>query len=92
MRAPITSPQGANPRWSLDFVSDVLADGRRFRVLVISTCPAFDPYGGAALLNVASRLRGWGAAFVGGLHRSRNYRRISRARLAGLGLPGVCIA
>jgi putative transposase len=28
-------PQGANQRWSLDFVSDVLADGRRFRVLVI---------------------------------------------------------
>ena len=26
---------GANQRWSLDFVSDVLADGRRFRVLVI---------------------------------------------------------
>jgi putative transposase len=34
-RAPITLPQGANQRWSLDFVSDVLADGRRFRVLVI---------------------------------------------------------
>lgn len=27
-------PQGANQRSSLDFVSDVLADGRRFRVLV----------------------------------------------------------
>ena len=66
MRAAITLPQGAKPRWSLDFVSDVLADGRRFRVLVISTCPAFDPCGGAALLNVAGRLRGWGAAFVGG--------------------------
>jgi putative transposase len=25
----------ANERWSLDFVSDVLADGRRFRVLVV---------------------------------------------------------
>jgi putative transposase len=34
-RAPMTLPQGANQRWSLDFVSDVLADGRRFRVLVI---------------------------------------------------------
>ena len=31
----MTLPQGANQRWSLDFVSDVLADGRRFRVLVI---------------------------------------------------------
>jgi putative transposase len=28
-------PQQANQRWSLDFVSDVLADRRRFRVLVI---------------------------------------------------------
>ena len=26
-------PQEANQRWSLDFVSDALADGRRFRVL-----------------------------------------------------------
>ena len=34
-RAPMTLPQGANQRWSLDFVADVLADGRRFRVLVI---------------------------------------------------------
>jgi putative transposase len=34
-RAPMTLPQGANQRWSLDFVSDVLADGRRFRVLVV---------------------------------------------------------
>ena len=33
-RAPMTLPQGPNQRWSLDFVSDVLADGRRFRVLV----------------------------------------------------------
>ena len=34
-RAPMTLPQGVNQRWSLDFVADVLADGRRFRVLVI---------------------------------------------------------
>lgn len=45
MRAPMTLPQGPNQRWSLDFVSDVLADGRRFRVLVIvddfsRECPA----------------------------------------------------
>ncbi len=26
-------PQGPNQRWSLDFVSDALEDGRRFRVL-----------------------------------------------------------
>ena len=34
-RAPMTLPQGPNQRWSLDFVSDTLADGRRFRVLVV---------------------------------------------------------
>ena len=34
-RAPMTLPQGPNQRWSLDFVSDVLADGRRFRTLVV---------------------------------------------------------
>jgi hypothetical protein len=35
MCAPITLPQRANQRWSLDFVSDALADGRRFGLLVI---------------------------------------------------------
>jgi putative transposase len=34
-RAPMALPQGANQRWSLDFVADTLADGRRFRVLCI---------------------------------------------------------
>lgn len=34
-RAPMTIPQGANQRWSLDFVSDAIADGRRFRVLCV---------------------------------------------------------
>jgi len=29
-RAPIALPQAANHRWSLDFASDALADGRRF--------------------------------------------------------------
>jgi len=32
-RRPMTIPQGRNQRWSLDFVSDVLNDGRRFRIL-----------------------------------------------------------
>ena len=30
-RAPMTVPQGANQRWSLDFVSDTLSCGRRIR-------------------------------------------------------------
>ena len=34
-RAPAAVPQDRNHRWSLDFVSDTFADGRRFRVLAI---------------------------------------------------------
>lgn len=34
-RAPMALPQAWNHRWSLDFVSDALSDGRRFRVLAI---------------------------------------------------------
>jgi putative transposase len=34
-RAPLSVPEGRNQRWSLDFVSDALRDGRRFRVLAI---------------------------------------------------------
>ena len=35
LRAPIALPSGPNERWSLDFVSDSLTDGRRFRVLAV---------------------------------------------------------
>ena len=34
-RAPMVLPRGPNQRWSLDFVSDALADGRRFRILAV---------------------------------------------------------
>jgi putative transposase len=34
-RRPMTVPQDRNQRWSLDFVSDALVDGRRFRILAI---------------------------------------------------------
>jgi putative transposase len=34
-RAPMVLPQGPNQRWSLDFLSDAFADGRRFRILAI---------------------------------------------------------
>lgn len=34
-RAPMTVPQGANQRWSLDFVSDQFGSGRRFRILTV---------------------------------------------------------
>lgn len=35
MRAPMPVPAAANARWSLDFAADVLADGRRLRILCV---------------------------------------------------------
>jgi putative transposase len=34
-RSPILAPAGPNERWSMDFVSDALGDGRKFRALTI---------------------------------------------------------
>jgi putative transposase len=34
-RTQLAIPQGANQRWSLDFLSDAFADGRRFRILAV---------------------------------------------------------
>ena len=34
-RAPMTLPQGPNQRWSLDFASETLTDGRRFRTVTM---------------------------------------------------------
>ena len=34
-RAPLVLPEGPNQRWSLDFLSDTLNDGRRFRILAV---------------------------------------------------------
>jgi putative transposase len=44
-RAPITIPEMANDRWSIDFAADQLIDGRRLRILVVlddctRECPA----------------------------------------------------
>jgi putative transposase len=34
-RAPMALPQGPNQRWSMDFLSDAMIDGRRFRILAV---------------------------------------------------------
>ena len=34
-RRPMEAPVAANQRWSLDFVSDQMTDGRRFRILTV---------------------------------------------------------
>lgn len=46
-RVPLTTPVGRNERWSMDFVSDALGDGRKFRALTIvddftRECPAIE--------------------------------------------------
>jgi putative transposase len=46
-RRPLNKPTGPNQRWSMDFVHDCLADGRRIRVLTIvddftRECPAME--------------------------------------------------
>ena len=46
-RTPVAPPCAANERWSMDFVSDALADGRKFRSLtlvddVTRECPAIE--------------------------------------------------
>jgi len=35
-RAPLSVPSAVNQRWSLDFLSDALFDGRRFRILAVA--------------------------------------------------------
>lgn len=35
VRVPLSKPEHANARWSMDFVSDALGDGRKFRALTI---------------------------------------------------------
>jgi putative transposase len=44
-RAPMTVPQGPNQRWSVDFLQDVLADGRRFGSSPPSTTSPVNAWG-----------------------------------------------
>ena len=72
-RAPMVLPQGPNQRWSLDFVSNALTDGRRFRILaMVDTTP-----GNACAWWPTHRCRafGWCAAEVG--DRATRHREIA---------------
>jgi putative transposase len=62
-RAPMALPQGPNQRWSLDFPSDAMTDGRRFRILAIlddftRECLAMVPDSSLPGLRVARELDG----------------------------------
>ena len=64
-RQPLTTPEGTNQRWSMDFVSDALSDGRKFRSLNIvddynRECVAAEvdtSIPGARVVRVLERLR-----------------------------------
>ena len=70
VRLVLPSPRRPNQRWSMDFVQDQLADGRRFRTLTIvdsftRECPALEvdtSIGGKRVARVLDRL-----AFLRGL-------------------------
>jgi len=63
-RLIMPSPQKPNERWSMDFVTDSIVTGRRFRALAIiddysRECPAIEvdtSLGGARVVNVLERL------------------------------------
>jgi len=75
-RAPMAIPQGANQRWSLDFVSDSLADGRRFRILCV-----IDDFSRECLATVAD-------TSLSGLRVARELDRIAEMR----GLPCMVVS
>ena len=63
-RVIISAPERPNQKWSMDFVSDSVVTGRRFRALTIvddysRECPAIEvdtSLGGARVVNVLERL------------------------------------
>jgi transposase InsO family protein len=65
-RAPLAIPQGPNQRWSLDFVSDALSCGRRFRVLCV-----IDDFSRECLTDETSR-DSFAAAVLPSAHRHRH--------------------
>ena len=67
-RAPMTVPQDPNQRWSLDFVSDTLLDGRRFRILCV-----IDDFSRECLATVADNS-------ISGIRVARELDRIAHGR------------
>ncbi len=63
-RVTLPTPERPNERWSMDFVTDSIVTGRRFRALVVvddysRECPAIEvdtSLGGARVVNVLERL------------------------------------
>ena len=75
-RAPMVLPLTVNQRWSLDFVSDTLSDGRRFRILAI-----VDDFSRECLTMVVD-------TSLGGVRVVRELQRLTLAR----GTPQVIVS
>ena len=75
-RALMAIPQGPNQRWSLDFLSDASADGRRFRILAV-----VDDFTRECLALVAD-------TSLPGLRVVRELEAV----IAGRGRPAMCVS
>lgn len=75
-RAPMAIPQGRNQRWSLDFMSDALVDGRRFRILCV-----IDDFSRECLATVVNNS-------ISGIRVARELDRIAEMR----GLPCMVVS
>ena len=75
-RTPLVIPQGQNQRWSLDFVSDALIDGRRFRILCV-----IDDFSRECLATVVDNS-------ISGIRVARELDRIAERR----GYPGMVVS
>ena len=67
-RTPMLVPHAINQRWSLDFVSDTLSDGRRFRILCV-----VDDFSRECLATVVD-------TSLGGVRVVRELERLARER------------
>lgn len=63
VRAPMAVASGPDARWSLDFVSDCLTDGRRFRILAI--VDDFTRESLALIPDTSLSRAGWCASWMG---------------------------
>jgi transposase InsO family protein len=78
-RAPMAIPQDANQRWSLDFVSDTLTDGRRFRILWGQNKSSAKSYAKVErnMNYVGSRIRGLRSLWIGAVKHQFRFLRPS---------------
>lgn len=75
-RRPMAVPSAPNQRWSLDFVADSFAEGRRFRILAV-----VDDFSRECLALVAD-------TSIGGSRVSRELDAVA----AGRGRPAMCVS